>query len=1064
MRLRQIILMTISLFFSTFASGDEQSAMGTLQNLWTAGERSMTARDYPKALKAYKLILENPDLAFLLDEQAKGDIYIKVAQAWLELKKPDQAAKALAALKTNILPEHLVLKSEILKGRVLKEKGEIIPAYEGLKELSKQIKTYEWNPDDRALLIGLKDQVNQIYEERIFRADRAFDGGSLDEARTEFDEIFKAGLTGGYPAVGEDPNRELLIKLGFRLAQVEFQLNHYTEVIGTIDQIEPYLNGSFLSLSRGCYYLKGLALRRIGSYSQAVEQFQRYLALGDRSSLKYYDQVLYEIGYSFYMQSQFQKSRRTFEAITKDSIDPKLYLLSEIYLARIDLSEQKWKRVESRLTPLAADLDRTNSLHFEIAYLRGEALFHLGEYAYAKEQYERAVPVRNEWKAPWAADTYYNLGWSYLKLADDADKPPVKQEAFFAQAEESFKKMLTLSVEDRGFLGLARVYLTRGKRLGDGKYLAQIESLLGTPGTLTTLDGEGEALLMRAEAMGSFETKEELYSLLTAERFSSTAAYRIGWQSRGLNLLHEGKRLAASAEGEKANDRLNRAIECFGKSFLLQLDHSPAIAGLAAKFQAESYLQIGTDQALETGFLIADKLIRDHHQIFLSMKQPDEVLYLRAFIASKMGHRPEGEQLAKVAQESLEQIIANYSKGEFADHALNLLGALQFRQGKYEEAQQTYLKLAADYAHSPLAGDAWFWAGESADWLHLDPQLIKEYRKNVFEHYGNSPHAAEAYFEFYSFTDYLRGDSGAVNHLLEMKNRYPQSQYLVIAEYLSGLYYQKNGPAKDLQQAMECFQRAQTAFDFAWSNRLIKLSDAEYFITFYYRSKLELAETDLLIAAESEGAKKQIYYEYAEENYKKILQDFDWINHPLASVLTKGENYPRILEESHFGLASVYIKKRELDQAEEIFKLMEGIYTKSGIIRGYTLSRLWYERGMIQVGKSEYEIALKSFNRSEESATERVLSEEELLGLWIEQSHCLAKMERDEEAMLLLSKVINSTAASPLRIKAMYLRAELYEQMGKPELAYKQLEAATRKGGEWAMKAKEKMEKEYEYR
>ena len=65
--------------------------------------------------------------------------------------------------------------------------------------------------------------------------------------------------------------------------------------------------------------------------------------------------------------------------------------------------------------------------------------------------------------------------------------------------------------------------------------------------------------------------------------------------------------------------------------------------------------------------------------------------------------------------------------------------------------------------------------------------------------------------------------------------------------------------------------------------------------------------------------------------------------------------------------------------------------------------------------------------------------------------------------MLLLSRVINDDVISPLRIKAMFLRAEIYEMQGRPELAIKQLEAAARKGGEWAQKAQEKLEKTYGY-
>jgi hypothetical protein len=65
--------------------------------------------------------------------------------------------------------------------------------------------------------------------------------------------------------------------------------------------------------------------------------------------------------------------------------------------------------------------------------------------------------------------------------------------------------------------------------------------------------------------------------------------------------------------------------------------------------------------------------------------------------------------------------------------------------------------------------------------------------------------------------------------------------------------------------------------------------------------------------------------------------------------------------------------------------------------------------------------------------------------------------------MCILSKVINDETISGLRLKAMFLRAELYELQKRPELALKQLEATSKKGGEWGKKAKEKLEKEYGY-
>ena len=54
-------------------------------------------------------------------------------------------------------------------------------------------------------------------------------------------------------------------------------------------------------------------------------------------------------------------------------------------------------------------------------------------------------------------------------------------------------------------------------------------------------------------------------------------------------------------------------------------------------------------------------------------------------------------------------------------------------------------------------------------------------------------------------------------------------------------------------------------------------------------------------------------------------------------------------------------------------------------------------------------------------------------------------------------QAINDDSISSLRVKAMYQRAEIYIQQGRYDLARKQLEATAKKGGEWALKAKQRL-------
>ena len=86
-----------------------------------------------------------------------------------------------------------------------------------------------------------------------------------------------------------------------------------------------------------------------------------------------------------------------------------------------------------------------------------------------------------------------------------------------------------------------------------------------------------------------------------------------------------------------------------------------------------------------------------------------------------------------------------------------------------------------------------------------------------------------------------------------------------------------------------------------------------------------------------------------------------------------------------------------------------------------------------------------------------------LLDISIEKSNYYVKKGELDKAMMLLSQVINRDSASQLRLKAMLLRAEIYELQKRRDLAIKQLEACQKKGGEWGQEAKRKLKEMYGY-
>jgi hypothetical protein len=353
-----------------------------------------------------------------------------------------------------------------------------------------------------------------------------------------------------------------------------------------------------------------------------------------------------------------------------------------------------------------------------------------------------------------------------------------------------------------------------------------------------------------------------------------------------------------------------------------------------------------------------------------------------------------------------------------------------------------------------------------------DRHTIRRYRQQVYQQYPTSRYAAEAYFTLFSYSDYLQGADEAMDHLKNMKNVFPSSPFLVNAYYLVGLDLKRDKADvdgnivrhKELNAAIDALEQAKSTFDRQYEENVIAAENLEYFATVRYRAQLEAATTNLAIAEESQGAKRQIYLEYAENAFDTILQEFDDASYAPAQALQKTESFSGIKEEAQYGLAQSNIRAKNDVAAERILTQMLEVYAAEKINRGYLISRIWYDLGGISMRREEYDLALQFLHHAQEAAKGGVLSAEQRLDLWIQQALCYRANGDLDSAMIVLSKVINDDTVSSQRLKAMVLRAEIYEEQGRTELAVKQLEATAKKGGPWAAKAQEKLVNDYGFR
>lgn len=905
------------------------------------------------------------------------------------------------------------------------------------------------------------DNVSQGRNFNFSEMQNFSDAGNADKADQYFDAalyeraipLYQQALRNlGETHDGKNPHAD---EIRYRLLQSLLLSGNYTAVIADEGDDE------------SVQYLKALAYCKIGQYEKAAPLLERYLQSDKTQQAEYKNEACLELGKVYFQLGKYSESKAVFGGLQAER--SRLGYLARLYLARVALAEEEPETAEKFLSQLAQSLPANDPLRFETAYLRGEAAFLNEDFASSAEYFEKALPENNPEITSWYPETLYHLGWSYVKLGTDTDKKVEDRLRYFEKAEATLKRLLEQSSDERTFLALGQCYLARARHLQEELAYQNAEALFSRSDLFISPEARVQAVLLLAEAAPTYAKRDTLYRHLTQDANRNTPFYAKGWYLRGLNDLEEGKSLLLSHSDEEAHKAFERAVMSLQKAFNLLQPLDAELAAVAMKYQIQALIWQESSEKYQLALEKVEGLLQNPH-ILMSLEDPDELYYLYALASIKLAEMKNNDTYVDKAEKALIDGLERFPEGHFAGDQLNLLGTIYYRQNQFAKAERVFVRLEDQHSETPLAGEALFWAARCADGRD-DIAAAKEHRRKVFEKYPQSPYAAEAYFTYYSYRDYLQGDRAAIKHLQAMADNYPHSPFLIHACYLIGLDFKRDRKTqagkwirkKNMMAAIDAFQETEVAFDKLHHQGLLAGENLHYLAMIRYRAVLERALANLSVSDDSQGAKRQIYLEYAEDVLQQLVDDCRDVNHPLAQHLI-GLKAPGGLEdESAYWLARAHSKANSDEDAEGILNEMIEKYRSAKITRGYFLSRTWYDKGLIALRRNDVDLALQCLQQAEDASKGNVLSTDEKLDLWIQQSLAYQAKNDLDNTILILSKVVNDDSISSLRVKAMFLRAEAYELQGRRELARKQLEATAKKGGEWAVKAKEKLDKQYGY-
>lgn len=668
------------------------------------------------------------------------------------------------------------------------------------------------------------------------------------------------------------------------------------------------------------------------------------------------------------------------------------------------------------------------------------------------------------------------LGASHLKAAESANlsEPSSQRLESFNHAENYLKKATEERGDENDFLALAQCYLSKGLTLKDAEALKAGDTLLKKT-AFKSMEAKAQSLLLRAEIAKDFKSKEKIYAELTSDQFKDVPQYAQNWYKRGINEYVYGDALAAKHRAESTL-AYKRSAEKFNLAYQFSEKTDPKLAALSLKYLIRAYVQENSRHSLKEALKVIDNLTLPANPIYAAMEDQDEVYYLYGVAACKLAEQENDEKYVALAEKALWTPILQSNQSSYGDEGLNLLGTFYAKREEYAKSEETFLQLLSRYPKSIYAATALYYCAENTEKIGKAPEKVKAYRQTLFESHPSSPYAPAACFHYCSYREYMQGDKEAIKHLKLFLDSYPDSPLTVTGNFLMGLDYKRDRKTiegrsirkKNLLKAIEAFIDVEKQFTALSQKKLIVEEELPYYLNIRYRALLERALANQEISEESQGTKRDIYFQYAEELYKQIFRELADPLHPLAGPLLKSEPFPRIYEESLYALIGGYRKSGKIDTTslQVVNRLIDEAlekYKENGITIGYYLSRIYYELGILKMEQKQYELARQALMQAETCNIEHHLSSDQKLDLWIQQALCYKALGQMDKAMLIFSKVINDDAVSSQRLKAMYLRAEVYEQQGRPELARKQLEATAKKGGEWAHKAKLKLDNEYAY-
>ncbi len=816
--------------------------------------------------------------------------------------------------------------------------------------------------------------------------------------RRLFDEgAYSEALEHYKQAASLKPNASASLK--GRMALLHYLLNEDEKVIELLN------SSSSLKKKSENLLLISLAYKNIRNYSRAEKSLLHYLETPHAS---HREEALLALAEVKAMQGESAEAEKILQPLFLTNPSEKVLLA----FSKLLISRGRFERAEQILRE-----STINGVNLPLyAYLMGEIALNREHYKQALELFSEAKVSLPKRMPLWIDQMTESEAVAHMSLAG-SEIETLNRLSHCLKARERLSRLAHRS--ESSMLLLAQYAVLVKRLIGDEAPLAEVGRLAAAGCGSETL-----TLLICGIVAGSYEEKEALFKKLTSKNPDDPYVQR-GWYLRGVN----------EYEAKKRGNAMNRrALYAFEQAMRHSERHNPALAAKALQAALVTALEENSRQSLK----YARSLLKEAKGVRTSLN-----LYYEGLVYDQSNEhqsRPEYGEHAISCWDAIPQDSAIFPLALFAK------GKSYFKQKQWHLAKSALCELVKSANHVAHLPESHALIARCEENLGEDP--LKTWQALV-DGYPDSPFAAEAYYFLVPESDYQRGAPQGLHHLQDLTQRFPESAWSIEANLFLGLnakrdIFTSSGKlykAKDLERSSQYLKKACDIFHNLDKRQCFK-DHRDYYFALSARATIERATAYLAIAESAEGTKQQVYQKYA----------IDLLTHLLTDI-----KEPNLIDESEYLLALAYEKSGEEVKAEALYEAIVHRFRAKKTTRSHYLALSLGRLGRLHQKQHQIESALSYFKGAADAGRGKVLNSDQYLEIMIEQSHCYLLLGDDDSAMTTLSKVINEDAASSLRLKAMFLRSQIYRRQGREELALRQLEALSNQHGEWAAKAQQEL-------